>query len=286
MKPQLIHDCATLRSLVQSLHRQGKTVGLCPTMGALHEGHLSLVRESLKRADVTVVSIFVNPTQFAPNEDFDKYPRTLEKDLELLETVNQGGNVVAFSPSAEEMYPSEFHTYVDVAGVAKPLEGAFRPIHFRGVATVVLKLFLMTQADFAFFGQKDFQQVQVIRQFVRDLNVPIEIVMCPIIREADGLARSSRNRYLDPDARQRALVLCQSLKIARGMLENGCRDRDLIREEIRKTIEIHPSHKIDYIAVVNPDTLLEQGPELTLPVAILLAVKIGETRLIDNILVG
>lgn len=284
MKPQVVRECAALQAFVKSLHQQNLRVGLVPTMGALHAGHLSLVKESLQKSDWTIVSIFVNPTQFAPGEDFEKYPRTLENDLSLLETVNEKQNIVVFTPSADEMYPKNFHSYVDVSGVAQPLEGGFRPIHFRGVATVVLKLFNMTQADIAFFGQKDFQQVQVIRQFVRDLNVPIKIQMCPIIRESDGLALSSRNRYLPADARQRALCLSQSLNLARNMIENeGCRSRSAVEAAIRKMLE-HPKNVIDYVAIVDPETLLPQDSEnISLPIAILLAVRVGETRLIDNI---
>ncbi len=286
MKPIVVTGCAELHKIIHSLHLKDLRVGLVPTMGALHDGHLSLVRESLKQSDFTIVSIFVNPTQFAPGEDFDKYPRTLESDLELLATVNEKENIFVFAPTAGEMYPENFDTFVEVGGPSKPLEGAFRPTHFRGVATVVLKLFNMTQADIAFFGQKDFQQVQVIRQFVRDLNVPIEVKMCPIRREEDGLAMSSRNRYLSPDARQRALCLSRSLRHAETLIQSGCRDRAVIEAEIRAILE-HPQHKIDYIAIVNPDTLLpkETDDVFTLPVAILLAVRVDDTRLIDNIVV-
>lgn len=294
---RIIRTCESLREQIAALRSAGKSIGLVPTMGALHDGHLSLVRRSLERADITVVSIFVNPTQFAPTEDFDRYPRTLEQDVQLLERLEHdfdalrsndvltSDRVLVFAPSASEMYPPGFCTYVETQGVALPLEGDSRPTHFRGVATVVLKLFLLTRADFAFFGQKDFQQVQVVRQFVRDLDVPVEIVMCPIHREPDGLAQSSRNRYLSPEERQRALVLVQSLKLARGMIENGCRDTALIRETVRNTLEIHPSNRVDYVAIVHPDSLAEQGPTLTLPVAVLLAVRVGATRLIDNLLV-
>lgn len=286
MKPQVVRECAELHSLVKSLHLQNLRVGLVPTMGALHAGHISLVKESLKNTDWTIVSVFVNPTQFAPGEDFEKYPRTLEHDLKLLEEVNEKQNIVVFTPAADEMFPKNFHSYVDVSGVAKPLEGSFRPIHFRGVATVVLKLFNMTQADEAFFGQKDYQQVQVVRQFVRDLNVPIEIRMCPIKREEDGLAMSSRNRYLSADARQRALCLSQSLRRAKEMIQKeGCRSRSRVDAEIRKMLE-NPKHVIDYVAIVDPETLLPQeGDEIQVPVAILLAVKVDETRLIDNLVV-
>ncbi|MBE6427031.1 MAG: pantoate--beta-alanine ligase [Planctomycetaceae bacterium] len=286
MKPKVVRECAELHSLVKSLHRQGLRIGLVPTMGALHAGHISLVKESLKNSDWTIVSIFVNPTQFAPGEDFEKYPRTLESDLALLEAENEKENIIVFTPSADEMYPKNFYSYVDVAGVAQPLEGAFRPTHFRGVATVVLKLFNMTRADVAFFGQKDFQQVQVIRQFVRDLNVPIEIRMSPIKREEDGLAMSSRNRYLSSEARQRALCLSDSLNRAKEMiLSQNCRSRSAVEAEIRKILE-HPKHSIDYAVIVDPETLLPRpGDEIVLPVAILLAVRVDDTRLIDNLVI-
>lgn len=285
MKPKVVRECSELHSIVKSLHLQNLRVGLVPTMGALHAGHISLVEESLKKSDWTIVSIFVNPTQFAPGEDFEKYPRTLESDLALLEEVNEKQNIIVFSPSADEMYPQNFHSFVEVSGAAKPLEGTFRPTHFRGVATVVLKLFNMTQADVAFFGQKDFQQVQVIRQFVRDLNVPIEIEMCPIKREEDGLAMSSRNRYLSPDARQRALCLSRSLRKAEEMIRNGCRSRAEVENAICEILE-DPKHSIDYAVLVDPETLMPQkSDEIVLPIAILLAVRVDDTRLIDNLLI-
>ncbi|MDO4574760.1 MAG: pantoate--beta-alanine ligase [Planctomycetia bacterium] len=283
---QCIHTVAALRTLVDGFHREGKTVGLVPTMGALHAGHLSLVRRSMARCDRTVVSIFVNPTQFGPTEDFDRYPRTLGNDVKLLSELEKEGEpeILAFAPSVEEMYPQGFDTYVTVGGPAKPLEGQFRPTHFRGVATVVLKLFHMSRCDVAFFGQKDFQQVQVIRQFTRDLNVPVEIEICPIVREADGLAMSSRNRYLSSDARNRALSLSRSLRKAAEKVRAGCRSRSELEAVIRAEIATCANHKIDYIAIVNPETLLPVDENLTLPVSILLAVKVDDTRLIDNIL--
>ncbi len=285
MKPRLVHTVQELRDIVEQDRQAGRKIGLVPTMGALHAGHLSLVKASLAKTDRTVVSIFVNPTQFAPTEDFDKYPRTLPEDLAALESLGADSEIVAFAPDASEMYPEGFDTYVTVGGAAKPLEGTFRPTHFRGVATVVLKLFNMSRADIAFFGQKDFQQVQVIRQFVRDLNVPIQIQMCPIVREDDGLAMSSRNRYLSPEARQDALVLSQSLEEARQLIQSGCTSTAEVERSIRAKLEADPDHKVDYVAIVAPDTLDPQGETIVKPVSILLAMYIAGVRLIDNIVV-
>lgn len=278
----LAHTVSELRDLLTPYRTQ--KIGLVPTMGALHEGHLSLVRNSLTACDVTIVSIFVNPTQFGPAEDFSKYPRTLEADVALLvgEERASGGKIVVFAPSAEEMYPSDFSTYVEPGGVALPLEGERRPGHFRGVATVVLKLFNMAQADFAFFGQKDYQQVAVIRQMVRELNVPIEIVMCPIIREPDGLAMSSRNRYLALEARRRATVLYGSLTAAESLLLVGERRAAVIRDEMLAILTSDAKNAVDYVALADPRTLAPLA-EIADSVVILLAVRIDGTRLIDNI---
>lgn len=286
MAVKVFNHTTDLKNWVGGMRTAGKSIGLVPTMGALHAGHLSLVQNSLKNTDGTVVSIFVNPTQFGPQEDFEKYPRTLEKDLALLESVAGEKEIVVFAPSAAEMYPVGFDTFVEVGGAAKPLEGESRPGHFRGVATVVLKLFLLTQCNRAFFGQKDFQQVQVIRQFVRDLNVPVEVVTCPIVRESDGVAMSSRNRYLSAEGRKRALVLSQSLQQARQLLQQGCRDVSVLEAVMRKILESHPNHQVDYIAVVHPETLSPQSEKIVFPMAILLAVRVDETRLIDNLLIA
>ncbi|MDO4582618.1 MAG: pantoate--beta-alanine ligase [Planctomycetia bacterium] len=285
MAVKVFHHLQDLKNWVRETRTAGKSIGLVPTMGALHAGHLSLVEKSLEKTDRTVVSIFVNPTQFGPQEDFAKYPRTLEKDLAALESVAGDREMVVLAPSATEMYPAGFETFIEVGGAAKPLEGSCRPGHFRGVATVVLKLFLLTECDVAFFGQKDFQQVQVIRQMVRDLNVPVEIGMCPIVREADGLAMSSRNRYLSPEARQRALALSQSLHQAKQHLRQGIREVSVLEAEMRKILESHPNHQVDYVAIVHPETLLPQSEKIVFPVAFLLAVRVDETRLIDNLLV-
>lgn len=266
-----------------SSRRDGKQVGLVPTMGALHEGHLSLARQSLEKCDITVVSIFVNPTQFGPSEDFAEYPRTLETDAALLAELekSQGGKIIVFAPSAEEMYPSGFSTCVEIGGVALPLEGERRPGHFAGVATVVLKLFNMARADMAFFGQKDFQQVAVIRQMVRELNVPTEIVTCPIIREADGLAMSSRNRYLSSAGRERALVLTKSLEMAESLILAGERRAAVIRDEMLAILTADAENVVDYVTLADPETLAPVV-EITGAVVILLAVRVDGTRLIDN----
>jgi len=283
----IIHNCRVIDSLeefrqqISELKQQKKTIGLVPTMGALHKGHLSLVQKSLARCDATIVTIFVNPTQFAPTEDFAKYPRTLEHDLKLLGDL---GPVIVFVPSTEVMYPEEFDTFVEVGGVARRLEGESRPTHFRGVATVVLKLFMMSGADVAYFGQKDFQQTRVIQKMVADLNLPIEIHVCPIIRESDGLAMSSRNRYLSSDERKQALVLSQSLAKAEELIRQGEKNAKTVREAMKNILFTVPSAKIDYIAVVDPETL-EELSEIDRAVAILLAVTIGTTRLIDNVIV-
>ena len=272
---------AELRSFVKNQRLLGKRIGLVPTMGALHDGHLCLVKLSQEQCDVTIVSIFVNPTQFGPNEDFARYPRTLENDLRLLESV---GEPIVFVPDAKEMYPAGFDTSVSVGGVSLPFEGAVRPGHFDGVATVVLKLFLTSQADVAFFGQKDYQQLCVIKKMVADLNVPIEIVMGATIREPDGLAMSSRNRYLSESERRQAVVLSQGLAMAEKMVATeNIRSAETIRQMIREKILSADGIMIDYIAVVDPLTLRELS-SIETEAVILLAVRLGSTRLIDNVL--
>ena len=267
-----------LRELVADERRAGRSVGFVPTMGALHEGHLSLVRAAGAECDFTVVSIFVNPSQFGPNEDFSKYPRTLEADMELLAGCKTD---LVFAPAAADVYRPGHDTGVEVGAVARPLEGECRPGHFRGVATIVLKLLNMVQPDAAFFGQKDYQQALVIRRMTADLNLPVEIRVCPIVREADGLAMSSRNRYLTPAARQRALVLWRSLQLAVDLVAGGERDARRIAARMRELIETAEDARIDYVALVDPETLLPvetiAGPTLAA-----LAVKIENTRLIDN----
>src|SRR5512147_1718069 len=220
------------------------TVGLVPTMGYLHEGHLSLVRRAKKECDHVFVSIFVNPTQFGPKEDLAKYPRDLERDFRLIEPYTD----VVWTPSAEDMYPPGYQTWVEVEAVTRPLEGAMRPGHFRGVTTVVAKLFNAVQPHKAYFGQKDAQQVAVIRQMVRDLNFPLEIVVCPIMRESDGLAMSSRNVYLDPEQRKAATVLFRSLSTAKALFESGERDAEKVRGKMKEVLAGEPLADVQYVS--------------------------------------
>lgn len=280
-KPEVIHDPKELQDRLAELRKQGKKIGLVPTMGALHYGHLSLAIAAKEENDISVVSIFVNPKQFAPNEDFEKYPRILEKDLDLLEQI---GVDFAFVPSSSDMYPAGFDASVHIGGVSESLEGSFRPTHFDGVTMVVLKLFLITGADVAYFGQKDFQQVAVVRKMVRDLNVPIEIISCPIVREKDGLALSSRNQYLSDEERKRALVLYEALGQAEFMIHSGTRNAEAVKAELRRMIEAVPDAQVDYIAIVDPASLIEMD-NIAGNVAVLLAVRIGKTRLIDNMII-
>ncbi len=279
IQPEIITNPSVLKKRIDTFRAENKSIGLVPTMGALHYGHLSLVLASKGDNDVTVVSIFVNPTQFAPGEDYEKYPRTLPDDIEKLAEV--GGADIVFAPSPEAMYPKGFDANVHVGGVTAVLEGKFRPTHFDGVATVVLKLFNLTRADRAYFGQKDFQQIAVVKKMVADLNVPIEIVSCPIIREPDGIAMSSRNRYLSEKERQDALVLSRSLMEAEKQIAEGVRDTAVICADIRQKIEQIEGASVDYVVVADPDTLAEME-RVAGNVVILLAARIGSTRLIDN----
>jgi pantoate--beta-alanine ligase len=265
-----------------ALKKQGKSIGFVPTMGALHEGHLSLVRQARKENDIVVVSIFVNPTQFGPNEDFERYPRQFDKDKELLERENVD---YIFYPSVSEMYPEGYETYVYLEKLPEHLCGLSRPGHFRGVATVVAKLFNIVQPDKAYFGQKDYQQALIIKKMVRDLNFPIEIVVMPIVREYDGLAMSSRNMYLSHEERKNANVLYKSLQRAKELIKGGERDVNKIKKEMEKIISSVPS-RIDYIEIVHPETLdsLEviPGKGVIDRVVVAVAVFIGSARLIDN----
>jgi pantoate--beta-alanine ligase len=268
-----------MKSLVRRWKSEGKTVGFVPTMGYLHEGHLSLVRESKKRTDVTVVSIFVNPTQFGPKEDFKKYPRDLVKDFAFLET---GGVDCLFYPDAGDIYPPGYRTFVEVHGLQDRLCGKSRPGHFRGVATVVLKLFNIVSPDLAFFGAKDAQQILIIQKMAADLNLDVDVVTCPIVREPDGLALSSRNAYLSPDERKAAPVLSRSLAAAEKLIAAGERDVTKVMAAIRSVIGGEPQARIDYVEAVDPANL-EPVIEIRGDVLIALAVFIGSTRLIDNI---
>lgn len=281
--PTLFHEISKLRMALGELQESGNILGLVPTMGALHAGHLSLISTALEQCDAVIVSIFVNPTQFGPSEDYSKYPRTLSEDLAQLENLPNKNHkpIYVFTPSPEEMYPLHYGTWVVPEVAASPLEGSCRPGHFRGVDTVVLKLFNITHADIAYFGQKDFQQVQVIRQMVRDLNHTIRIITCPTVREPSGLALSSRNRYLSAEARDRAQVLYKSLVFAQECVKKGIYQVDLIQEKMHSILECHPENQVEYIAFTDPDTLKEVT-EITGPTAVLLAVRVSGTRLIDN----
>jgi pantoate--beta-alanine ligase len=260
-------------------------------MGALHEGHLSLVRQAKRDTDFVVVTLFVNPTQFAPHEDFNEYPRPLEQDLELLQELDVD---LVFTPTNEIMYPADYDTYVEVVELAKRFEGVSRPTHYRGVTTVVLKLLNITMADIAFFGQKDYQQCCVIKKMTADLNMPVKIIICPTVREQDGLAMSSRNRYLSPEERTQALVLSRSLTLAQELVNNGMTDTKEICRTLREKIESSPLALIDYIAVADFETLEERTDIAAQPqyraaariprAVALLAVRFGSTRLIDNAL--
>ena len=277
-RPKLVRTVARLRETLAVVRRQSKRIGLVPTMGALHEGHLSLVRASKAQCDFTVVTIFVNPSQFGPDEDLDTYPRTLEADLDALAGCEAD---LVFAPAAEDVYRPDYATWVQVGSLAEPLEGRCRPDHFRGVATIVLKLLNMVGADVVYFGQKDYQQAMVIRRMVDDLDVPIEVKVCPTVREPDGLAMSSRNAHLSPEARARSLVLWKSLQRAAELVSQGVRSTDEIAQRMRAVIVTADDARIDYIALVDPDTL-EPVEEITTPTLAALAVTIENTRLIDN----
>ena len=255
-------------------------VGLVPTMGFLHEGHLSLVQRARIECESVVISIFVNPAQFGPHEDLDKYPRDLQRDLDLLKPYDVD---LIWTPTNEDMYPTGYQTWVTVEEVSKPLEGVMRPGHFRGVVTVVAKLFNAVQPQKAYFGQKDAQQAVVIRQMSADLNIPTEVLVCPTVREADGLAMSSRNVFLSPEERRAATVLSRGLFKAKADFETGERDADQLRMVVLNTLATEPAVEVQYVSCAHPDTLeeLEGKVERAL---LALAVRIGKTRLIDNII--
>lgn len=277
-QPKIVHDVVALRQEVAEARRSGKSIGLVPTMGALHPGHVSLVAESAQRCGFTIVTIFVNPTQFGPNEDFTRYPRTLENDVAL---VAAAGADLVFAPATEVVYPPGHATFVEMHGVTEPLEGECRPGHFRGVATVVLKLFNMVGPDISFFGRKDFQQCLVIKQLVRDFDLPIEIRICPTVREADGLAMSSRNVYLSADERRQALALSRALKKAEQAVAAGERDVWKIRDTLQTELAASPGVRVQYAVVADAETLREPAT-LDRPCVALVAALVGKTRLIDN----
>jgi len=281
---QITHTIAEGRAALRGLRTQGRSVGFVPTMGALHEGHLSLVRAAKAACDVVVVSIFVNPTQFGPNEDFAKYPRTFEADVAALE--REGVDLI-FAPGAEEMYPHDTSgpatAFVDVAGVSGRLDGASRPGHFRGVSTVVAKLFNIIEPDKAFFGQKDAAQIAVLKKMVRELNFGLELVVCPIVREPDGLAMSSRNRYLSAEERRQALVLSRAVREVERMAAAGVTESWELIAAAAAVLAEEPEVRVDYLKVVDPDTL-EDVADMRQGALFAVAAFVGTTRLIDNTL--
>jgi pantoate--beta-alanine ligase len=278
---QVLTTIDEMRAASRAARRAGLRLGLVPTMGALHEGHLSLVRAAKAACDVVAASIFVNPTQFGPNEDLAKYPRSFERDRELLD---REGVDFLFAPSVEEMYLPGAVTWVTVEEMSTKLDGRSRPGHFRGVTTVVAKLFHIVEPDAAFFGQKDAAQVAIIRRMVRDLNLPVEIVACPIVRENDGLAMSSRNVYLDPEQRRQALALNRALQRTEQMVKTGERDPSKLAAAGREEFSREPAVRLDYFEIVNPDTL-DPVADLSAGALIAVAAYVGTTRLIDNILI-
>ena len=271
-------DLADLRSTRLSF---GGTVGLVPTMGYLHEGHLSLIRRAREECEHVVVTVFVNPTQFGPKEDLSRYPRDLDRDRKLIEPYTD----LLWTPTAAIMYPQGYQTWVEVEAMTRPLEGTMRPGHFRGVTTVVAKLFNAVQPHRAYFGQKDAQQAAVLRQMVRDLNFPLEIIVCPTAREPDGLAMSSRNVYLDPEQRKAATVLYRSLNAAREIYDTGERDAGKIRARMKEVLASEPLAEPQYVSCADYDTL-EELDEITGKALLSMAVFFGKTRLIDNVVLG
>lgn len=278
---EIFKTSSDMRRWSDAMHRAGETISFVPTMGYLHDGHLSLMEQGAALGSALVVSIFVNPTQFGENEDLDAYPTSIDRDLKLIASK---GAKAAFLPDKKEMYPENYQTYVELDSLPNHLCGLSRPVHFRGVATVVTKLFNIVQPDTAIFGSKDFQQLQVIRQLNQDLNFNINIVGAPIVRESDGLAMSSRNKYLTPEQRPAALSLSQSCLKMRQMVEAGERDVKSIKLHIKNFIDSFADTRVDYISICNPDTLNEVE-KIDKEVLFALAVEVGRARLIDNILV-
>jgi pantoate--beta-alanine ligase len=277
---EIFRDPEIARRRLREAKQSGRSIGLIPTMGALHEGHLSLVQAAQKERDSTLVTLFVNPSQFGPNEDFSKYPRTEEADLQRLQSI---GTDWVLIPTSQQLYPDGYSTWIEPPQVAKRWEGEIRPGHFRGVATVVLKLFLMTPADRAYFGQKDYQQVRVIEQMVKDLDYPIDVRVCATIRELDGLAMSSRNRYLDPDQRRKALAIWRSILLVRSLASQGVVDTAAIQQQVRAVLLENGLDSIDY-AVLADAVTLEPLERIDRPAVYLVAGRLGKTRLIDNCL--
>ena len=280
--PQIVRTVAEVRRAIAAARQAGKRIGLVPTMGALHAGHVSLVEASAAACGYTVVTLFVNPTQFGPKEDFSKYPRTFEADVAA---VGRVGADLVFAPENAEVYPPGFATFVEVGGVAEPHEGECRPGHYRGVATVVLKLFQMVGADVAYFGQKDYQQTRVVRQMVRDFNLPIQIEICPTVREPDGLALSSRNVYLSASERRSALVISRALRKVEQSVAAGERDVWKLRDDLHTELASVPEVRVQYAVVADAETLHEPAI-LDRPCVALIAAHVGTTRLIDNVLLA
>jgi pantoate--beta-alanine ligase len=278
---EVIQKAARMRAVTAGLRAEGKSIGFVPTMGHLHEGHLSLVRHSLERSDETVVSVFVNPAQFGEGEDFEEYPRDILRDTDLL--VKEGVQHI-FYPTPEEMYPPGFRTYVEPEEISRVLEGAVRPGHFRGVCTVVLKLLNIVRPHLAVFGWKDAQQAAVIEQMVRDLDVPVEVLRAPTVREADGLAMSSRNTFLEPEDRKAAAVIYKALRAGRDLYVDGERDAAEIRRKVQDLLEAEERvREVDYVATVDPHTFQDVLKIKEGPVVLATALRIGKTRLIDNV---
>jgi len=275
---EVIESIFEMKNLVKDWKRQGLSIGFVPTMGYLHEGHLALVRRAKELSDRVVVSIFVNPIQFAPGEDYQRYPRDLDRDKALLE---KEGVDVLFSPKAQEMYPPGFQTYVEVKELSSGLCGRYRVGHFVGVATVVLKLFNILQPDIAVFGEKDYQQLKVIQRMVQDLNLDVKIIPHPTVREEDGLAMSSRNTYLSPEERKSAIALYKALNLAEELINQGERRVATLKEKLKEFIESYPYTKVQYIEFVHPETLKEVE-RVDEPTLLALAVFVGKARLIDN----
>jgi pantoate--beta-alanine ligase len=270
-----------MKEYARGARAEGRVIGLVPTMGALHEGHTALVARARQECSRVIASVFVNPKQFGPKEDYKKYPRDLEKDAEKLSAV---GVDALFAPDVADVYPDGFRTYVNVEGISERLEGRSRPGHFRGVSTVVLKLFEIVQPHFAYFGRKDAQQVRIISEMARDLNLDAEIVVCPIVREADGLALSSRNAYLNAEERKASTVLHRALVAVRNELSVGVRDAMQLQTAMRRIIEAEPLATVDYAEIVSADTF-EPVARVARPCYAVLAVFVGKTRLIDNLLI-
>ncbi|EIQ0627701.1 pantoate--beta-alanine ligase [Staphylococcus pseudintermedius] len=279
---QRITSIQEMQQLARQFHREGKSIGFVPTMGALHDGHLTMMRQSTEDNDITVISVFVNPLQFGPNEDFDAYPRQIDEDEAMVSQIDVD---YVFYPSVEEMYPGEIDTHVTVGRLAKVLEGALRPGHFDGVVTVVNKLFNIVQPDVAYFGKKDAQQLAIVEQMVRDFNHPVKIVGIDIVREADGLAKSSRNVYLTAEERQEAVHLRQSLALAQSLYDAGERESSVIINKVTQYLQTHTSGQVQEVAVYSYPELREQA-HIEGRIFISLAVKFTQARLIDNIIIG